>query len=252
MLKRPGLSILLLVAAALVPISTAAAADVKCVGKGFKLSGNVPDIHRRTECSGHNFRISLSDMRYVGEVHKTLLQQSGDRTITVWISLKNVQVTIGRINLSGRPGSAVCGKTVIDVANRREMWIAFDFERSSENGGNLLSLKKTRSGLHPDNWAVSSPAWVTTSGFGMSRNSVSRGVQSSLAASQASVQQQIEQIAHGILTEFAELPKDARTRKVSMEQALADKLVTHGHLSLDGHIVMQDSHTAIPEKGTNP
>jgi hypothetical protein len=235
---------LLLLSAMLLPISAVAAGDVKRIGDGFKLSGSIPDIHRRIDCSGHQFHVALSSVHYVGETGTTLLEQSLDGSITIWLALKDVQVTIGRVTLSGRPGSAVCGPTLIEAGNRRQLWVAFDFELQSNAGGARLTFKKTRFGLPRDNWSVGSPAWVTASGFGMSRGKVSRGVQNSLAESQGQLESEILRIANSVLAEFAELPEGAAAEQSAVEKALARKLVDEGHLSRDGRIVLTQSTPA--------
>ncbi|MEX2287598.1 MAG: hypothetical protein WD648_10950 [Planctomycetaceae bacterium] len=232
---------LLLLTAALAPIAAADASDVKRVGDGFKLSGRVPDMQRYTDCSGHRFLVTLSGLQYVGEAGTTLLEQSVDGSLTLWLALKDVRVTIGRISLAGRPGTAVCGPTLIEMGTRRNLWVAFDFELQSHDDGAALTLKKTRFGLPNDNWSVGTPAWVTADGFGMSRGKVVRGVRDGLAESRVELERQILAIANKVLAEFAALPDSAPAEQAAIDKALAHKLIAEGHLSRDGHIVFNQA-----------
>lgn len=247
MLKKSIFGIVL-VSVALAKLPSAGASEVKCIGDGRKLSGRVPNIQRFTDCAGYRFRVMLSNLQYAGEVNTTLLEQSRDGVLTVWFSLKDVRVTIGHISLSGRPGTADCGPTAIDIANRRELWVAFDFERQTQEDGIRLTLKNTRVGLPRDNWMVGTPAWVKTSGFGMSRGKVVSGVRDGLARSQPTVEQQITQMAYSVLTEFAAVPEGVTADQVAIETALTQKLIAEGHLTRDGRIVPDGPTLASTEK----
>jgi hypothetical protein len=222
---------LALIAAGLVlAASRAAAGDLEKIADTSDISGRVADINHATSSSGHQFRVTMSGLHYKGQVDRTLLERTADGRLTIWLAFKDVRLTIDRISVSGRPGSAVCGPLAIDIGNRRELWAAFDFDRT-EAGGGTLTLKQTRLGLPHDNWAIGMPAWVQTSGMFMSRDRVVGGVREGLAGCRPQIEQELRKIAHTVLGDFAAASRESPLTDDALEEAVQAKLVTEGLLT---------------------
>ncbi len=215
----------------LLAASRSAAGELERIADASDISGRVADINHATSSSGHQFRVTMSGMHYRGQVDRTLLERTATGRLTIWIAFKDVRLTIDRITVSGRPGSAVCGPLAIDIGNRRALWAAFDFEGADETGGGALTLKQTRLGLPHDNWAIGMPAWVKTSGLFMSRDRVVSGVRDGLAGCRPQIEQELRKIAHTVLGEFAAVSRETPLTDGALEEAVQAKLVHDGLLT---------------------
>jgi hypothetical protein len=229
-MTRRNRRLALIAAALLLAASRAAAGDLEQIADASDISGRVADISHATSSSGHQFRVTMSGLHYKGQVDRTLLERAETGRLTIWIAFKDVRLTIDRISVSGRPGSAVCGPLAIDIGNRRELWAAFDFDRT-EAGSGALTLKQTRLGLPHDNWAIGMPAWVQTSGLFMSRDRVVSGVREGLAGCRLQIEQELRKIAHAVLGEFAAVSRETPLTDGALEDAVQAKLVSDGLLT---------------------
>lgn len=179
--QRPRAARLLLVLVIGVLTAGTALAETRDLKATFTISGSVQDIHQTTSTSGFTFQVRLKNIDYKGQVVKTLMERTDAGKLTVWLALRDVVLTINRTEITGRRHRAGCGPLEIELANRRELWLAFDVaEQESAKGDRQLQLLKTRFGLTPDNWSVGSPDWVRTSGLGMTQSKVVSGLRRGL------------------------------------------------------------------------
>ncbi len=132
--------------------------------------------------------------------------------------------------MSGQPGSATCGPTMLHIGQQREIWVAFDFERDAD-ATQTLEFSGSRCQIAHDNWTIGSPAWVQTSGLFMSRSKVASGVRSGLAGKRERIEQELQRIAYAVLgkscSDSGEVPADHDV----FETAVAARLVRDGHLA---------------------
>jgi len=168
-----------------------AGAEPHDLGAAFAISGQVADMEHNTSVSGYTFRVGLHGLRYDGQVHQTLMEETEPNRLTIWVALRNVNLTIASTSISGSPGSAQCGPLKLVLGNRRELWIAFDVDRKLEEADSGLVLRATRFGLPRDNWSVGMPSSVETSGFGMSRAKVVSGLREGLENKSQRIEEQL-------------------------------------------------------------
>lgn len=271
-MRRRMTSLLLItaVALALAPTSRCRAA-LKRIGSEVEISGRIADIRHTTESSGYSFRARLSGIHYSGRVDRTLLERKNATELTVWLALRDVVLIIDRTTISGRPGGATCGPMQIQMGHRRDLWVAFDFQTAEEyetagfeTSGDekqpfdrapadaksaqertlafsetpSLKLIDTRFGLPADNWSVGDPAWVRTSGFGVTRSKVIRGLRSGLTKNRERIESRLIEVAPKMLVVAARKAhgsrpvglKDTPAERQSVEQAMHNKLLEAGYV----------------------
>lgn len=180
-MHKPAAVVAFHVALSFVSVARAEPVDLDVAGT---LSGNLEDMSQVTNKSGYTFQVLMRGLKYQGQLTRTVVETTGEGQFTVWMGVRNFYVRIERTDISGQPGRAVCGPLDLVLGNQRELWIGYDVEtqvdEQDESKMSLL-LRSTRFRLPPDNWSIGSPAWVQTSGFGMSRGNVVNGIRRGLA-----------------------------------------------------------------------
>lgn len=205
-------------------------AELKQLSSEVDVSGRIADMAQTTHSSGYNFNVGLTGLKYRGRVDRTLLEKKDAGELTVWLALRDVVLTIDRTSITGRPGRATCGPLQIQLGHRRDLWVAFDFETAANDDASGLRLKNTRFAIPNDNWAIGSPAWVQTSGFGMSRSKVTNGLRSGLLNNKQRIEQRLIEIAPTILANVAPVPDNKPANRKSIAPAVHRKLLDGGHL----------------------
>ena len=164
-------------------------AETTDLGAAFEISGKVANVQQVTNSSGYSFNITFSGITYKGKVQRTLLEQVDDQHATIWLALRDTVLTIQSTDIAGGRRGASCGPLDLVLGSQRELWLAFDLEQ--KDGASELSLAGTRFGLPSDNWAVGTPSWVQTRGFGMSEGRVVSGLRSGLLENPRGIEQQL-------------------------------------------------------------
>ncbi len=199
-----GLLTLLLIGATARPTL----AETRDFGITCTVSGRLSNLDQQVHRSGYAFHVGMRQLRYQGRVEKTLVEQSGPDRFTIWLALRDLNVTIGRTDISGAPGRATCGPMKVLLGNRRDLWIAFDVRHRVEQGESQLVLEATRFQLPADNWQIGAPSRVQTSGFGMTRDQVVAGLRKGLAKNRARIAQRLIDAAPRILAHVASQSDD--------------------------------------------
>jgi hypothetical protein len=195
-----------------------AAAETTDLKASFKIAGKVPDMQQSTSSSGYTFRIDFREIRYNGQVQRTLLEPKESGRMTIWVALRGAVLTIHSTEISGGRLGASCGPLQLVLGNRRELWVALDVERKIVDNVEKLVLTGSRFGLTPDNWSVGKPEWVRTRGFGMSQSKVVNGLQGGLANNMKGVQQQLVKAAPQIYAQVEnELAQNDVVQQVSFK-----------------------------------
>jgi hypothetical protein len=204
--------------------------DGRTNDEGNGIAGRVVDMTAYTNSSGYRFLVALRGLRYQGQADRTLLESKEDGSLTVWMSFRNIRLTIGQISLSGEPGSATCGPMLLNIGHRREIWVALDFDHHAD-ADRSLTLSGSRCRIENDNWAIGSPAWVRTSGWFMSENKVVSGVRNGLAGRRERIEQELKRIAYSLLGESCSDSGEAPANQTAFEQAVEARLVQDGYLT---------------------
>jgi hypothetical protein len=239
-------------AIALLICGNSLAGDTTTIDAGSEITGQVADIHDFTHSSGYRFRVALRGLSYTGQADRTVLEHKEDGSLTIWLAFRDIHLTIGRISLSGQPGSATCGPLALRIGHEREIWVAFDFDHQVD-AVRPLTLSGSRCRIENDNWAIGSPAWVRTSGLFMSQGKVVSGVRNGLAGKRARIEQELQHIAYGVLgkscTDSGEAPADRNAFEAAVQARLAqDGYLTHSHSTADGVALPLTGFTrALPE-----
>jgi|GEM_PF-2665380 hypothetical protein len=221
----------LAVALAVLSCSPANAA-MKLVGSKVRVSGRIADMTQVTTASGYQFRVGLTGLSYRGRVDRALLDQKDSEKLTIWLALRDIVITINSTSISGRPGRANCGPIKIQLGHRRDLWIAYDFKKSTEAMQPALKLMKTRFALPADNWSVGSPSWVRVSGFGMSRSKVVTGLRSGLIENKKQIEKRMIDVSPTMLSKVAPVPNNTSVNRRSIAPAVHKKLKSSGLLSM--------------------
>jgi len=179
--------------------------DIDVAGK---LSGALDDMSHMSNKSGYTFRVLMRGLQYQGQLGRTVVETTAENRHTVWLGLRNFYVRIERTDIAGQPGRAACGPLDLVLGNQRELWLGFEVEtRADETNENevQLVLLATRFRLPPDNWSIGSPAWVKTSGFGMTRENVVSGIRRGLLENRERIAQRVIKSAPAIYAQAAAL-----------------------------------------------
>ena len=199
-------------------IDRAAAETTDLKTTTFKISGKVPDMQQSTSSSGYTFRIDFREIRYNGQVRRMLIEPKEAGRMTIWVALRDAVLTIDSTEISGGRLGANCGPLQLVLGNRREVWLALDVERKSENDEDKFVLKGSRFGLTHDNWSVGKPAWVQTRGLGMTQTKVVNGLQGGLASNMKGVEQQLIKAAPQIYAQVeTQLAQHPTAQQVSLK-----------------------------------
>lgn len=164
------------------------------------LSGRLPDVSDSTESSGHSFTVYFSGISYRGQLARAAVKAYAKDRVNIQLGLSNVQITIGatQVQGSGRKG-ATAGPMGIMIAHARPAWLSFDVMPVVEHRKLRLKLLETRFHIDADNFQVSGPGGVSTSGFGVTSQKVTDGLVSGLYSSRSRIEQQVKSIVPGLL-----------------------------------------------------
>jgi hypothetical protein len=174
------------------------------IGVSRRISGSVANIQRNITNSGVQFHVDFQEVRYDGDVVRTLIERDGQR-LTVWLGLRDVTLTIGRTMISGGRRGAECGPLHVSVGSQREFWMAYDFELRQDGDGAEAhyEITGTRFKLPQGDWSVGAPEWVNSWGFGVTSARVTSGLQSSISRSGAVIEQRFLEAAPAILAQLS-------------------------------------------------
>ncbi len=188
-----------------------ATADPTDLDASFKITGKVADISDTTRKAGLVLQVGLRDISYEGQVERTLIDQKENGGVTLWLEVRDINLTVQRTEITAPRRRADCGPLQISLGNRRTMWIAFDAVLSNQQDGSQVNLSQVRFELPQDNWQVGSPAWVKTRGIGMNEALVVNGLRSELSGKRAELESQIHKMAPNIFSQAISHLKQRQT-----------------------------------------
>jgi hypothetical protein len=172
------------------------------LGISRRISGSVPNMQRYTTASGVRFLVDFQDLTYQGDVLHTLIERD-ERRVTIWLGLRNFNLTIGRTAISGGPRGAECGPLRVQVGGQREFWIAYDFELQPEEPILRFNKARIRFKLPERDLTVGMPEWVEAWGAGVRRSNVASSLQASIAQSVQAIEQRFLEAAPSILEQMS-------------------------------------------------
>ena len=202
------------------------AAESVPIDVNFTVSGTLQNMQQQVQKNGVAFQCVFQNLSYRGEVTRAVVEQKSSEQATLWLGLKNLQLSIQGISLAGSVGQANCGPLQLMMGHRKELWIAFDLARVEQNGQPQLTVQGTRFQLPPDNWTFGEPAWVRTSGLLMNERNVREGLRNGLRNSRQRVEHGMIQGAPGLLTKVCQIAADPQRPERKIVEAMRAALLS--------------------------
>ena len=155
-------------------------------------SGSLPNVSQSTEVSGVTFNITFSGLSYSAQLISANLRAVGPNRVSVALGLSNGQVTIGGTSVvgSGRK-SASAGPIGIYMARQAPVYLRFELSPRIEGRQIRLSASNASFSIPPNDFSVSNPAGISTSGLFMDAETVSSSLVNGLYGSRGQIEQQV-------------------------------------------------------------
>lgn len=166
------------------------------------LTGRLGDISDSTEAEGRMFSIYMYGLTYRAQLARAAIKAYRKDRLNIQLGLSNVQVVIGGTSLNGERHSAQAGPISVVIGHQRPVWLSFDVTPVVID--RKLRFKHVGTAFHiPDgNWYVTSPAGVSTQGFGMTEEKVSSGLVSGLYGRKATIEQKVGSVVPSLVAEL--------------------------------------------------
>lgn len=163
------------------------------------LTGQIDDMYDYTYVEGRNFQVTFSGITYQAQLPLAHIKAHAKDRLNIQLALENVVLTVGSTYVVGSDHSAVAGPINVVIGHQRPVWLSFDVTPYIENRKVRLKFVAARFDIPYDNWYVTSPAGVSTRGWGMTRSKVSRGLIDGLYGSKARIEQEITALVPSML-----------------------------------------------------
>lgn len=158
------------------------------------LSGRINDLYDATNVEGYSFSIQFTGISYRGDLSQIRIKGQGKDRLNIQVGLMNAVLNIGGTFVTGESHSASAGPIQIVMGHQRPVWLSVDVQPYIENRRIRLRLIGSRFDIPNDNWYVTSPAGVSVSGFGMSREKVSSGLVNGLYGSKYRIENEVRAV----------------------------------------------------------
>lgn len=234
-------------ATATLAIPVSSPAENRSLDAQFAIAGQLDGMDHQSQKAGIPFQVGFREIGYNGQVTKAVLEQKQADKATLWLSFRNLRLTINKTTVNGTVGSATCGPLQLVLGNQRDLWIAYDLVRQEENGQAKLMVQGTRFQLPNNNWAIGAPAWVRGTGL-LNQNNVTSGLREGLAQNRARIENRLRLAAPKILTALCQ--QSAKDPK-SAERLIVDA-VRGGLLSAPVAGVIQQASGTQPAAVRQP
>jgi poly(3-hydroxybutyrate) depolymerase len=177
------------------------------------LTGRLADISDATEAQGYTFSVYMSGLTYRAQLSRAVIKAYRKDRLNIQLGLTNVQVVIGGTSLNGERHSAQAGPISIVIGHQRPVWLSFDVTPVVVD--RKLRFKHVGTAFHipNDNWYVTSPAGVSTHGFGMTEGKVSSGLVSGLYGKKGMIEQKVGAVVPNLIAELEKRFDAAATDK---------------------------------------
>ncbi len=213
-------------ACSLLTLQNLSAGESVPIAVNFQVSGTLDNMRQQVQKNGVAFQCVFQNLSYRGEVTRAVIEQKSNDQATLWLGLKNLQLSIQGISLAGSVGQANCGPIQLMMGHRKELWIAYDLAKVVQNGQPQLTVQGTRFQLPPDNWAIGEPAWVRTSGLLLTEQKVREGLRNGLRESRRRVEHGLIQGAPGLLTKVCQVAADPQRPERKVVEAMRSALLS--------------------------
>lgn len=211
---------------------------------GLDVSGDVKDFRHAMSTSGVKLQIDFSKIAYDGRIkaisvraaesdstpsaHERQRKQAGNQ-YEVRMELDAIRFTIGKTQIkSWLPIGAECGPMKIRLGTKRNLIVTFLVERS----GASINVHETKLKLEEDNWTIGTPEHVRTSGFGMTKQRVVKGLYQGLRDKAEFIaeimiqetQEIIDKVNSDLLTKIDSVDQEPSVRFVDLTSPTIEKL----------------------------
>lgn len=163
------------------------------------LSGSIADIHDSTNAEGYWFNVTFSRISYSAELAQAKVEAIGKNQLRLRFGLENVNLTIGATYVRGSGRAATAGPVTIGIGHRRPVWLEIVVEPSVKDRALRLRTVSSSFRIENDNWYVSSPWGVSTSGLGMTRERVSRSIVQGLYSRKSRIEREVSAAVPSIM-----------------------------------------------------
>lgn len=166
------------------------------------LTGRLADISDATEAEGRSFSVYMYGLTYRAQLERAALKAYRKDRVNIQLGLRNVQIVIGGTSLNGARHSAEAGPISIVIGHQRPVWLSFDVTPVVVDRKLRFKHVGTAFQIPNDNFYVTSPAGVSTHGFGMTEGKVSSGLVSGLYGRKGVIEQKVGSVVPGLIAEL--------------------------------------------------
>lgn len=166
------------------------------------LSGRLNDMYDSTSAAGRAFSVQFSGLSYSGQLERVYIQGWQPGRLSVQLGVRNVVMTIGATYITGERHAAQAGPINIYVGHNGPVWLSLDVTPYIESGRLRLRLNNAGFQIPADNYSVSSPAGISTQGFGMTEERVNDGLMSGLYGSRNRIENEVRNLAPNIVAQL--------------------------------------------------
>ena len=170
--------------------------------RATRLTGRINNYADYTTARGRTFRVDFTRIRYDGRLTRARIQARQKDRLNIRLGLENAKITIGTTYVNGRRGSATAGPINVVLGHRRPVWLSMDVVPVVERHKIRLKLARTEFNIPNDNWYITSPARVSTRGFGMTRRRVSNGLVQGLYGRKTRIESAVSAIAPSLIRQL--------------------------------------------------
>lgn len=166
------------------------------------LNGRLNDMYDSTTASGRAFSVQFSGISYTGQLERVFIQGISRGHLNVQLGVRNVVMSIGATYVTGDRHSAQAGPIAIYVGHNGPVWMSLDVTPYIEAGRLRLKLNGAGFSISPDNFSVSSPAGISTQGFGMTEDKVRDGLVGGLYGARGRIENEVRNLAPTIIAQL--------------------------------------------------
>jgi len=163
------------------------------------LTGTVPDLYDSTVVQGRSFSVVFSNISYSARLTRAHAQAYAPGRLNVRLGLENLRLTIGTTYVTGPSQSAVAGPISVVAGYQGPVWLSLDLQPYVEQRRLKFKLLSVDFDIPWENYYVTSPAWVSVRGLGMTRGRVASGLVDGLYGARDRVEQQVEEAVPALL-----------------------------------------------------
>jgi predicted esterase len=166
------------------------------------LTGRLNDMYDSTSAAGRSFSVQFSGLSYTGQLERVYIQGWQPGRLSIQLGVRNVVMTIGATYINGDRHSAQAGPIGIYIGQNGPVWLSLDVTPYVEAGKLRLRLNNASFQIPANNYSVSSPAGISTQGFGMTEERVNDGLMSGLYGARGRIENEVRNLAPNIVAQL--------------------------------------------------